>query len=93
MKHLLLTLALIATPAYADNPTPAPQFDGEHGVVPDPVPVGYPYCLRVVWKKEYWHRVKASVYLAPHTRKDIDHFNGVRRLEMGKIVHCQSSDT
>ncbi|WP_282608952.1 hypothetical protein [Pelagibius sp. Alg239-R121] len=95
MKRLLAMLAVVL-PALSVSAEEAPkpnhgaqQEHGEYGPVPNPVPVGYPYCVTVVKTPEYREKYGvASVYRPPQDRIAAGALNFARREGIAILVHC-----
>lgn len=95
MGRTLATLALcmLAWPAMADDAKQPGasdlQMNDQYGPVPNPVPVGYPYCINRVATPEHREEIGLLfVYLPPQDRESAGALNFARREGMAILSHC-----
>ena len=94
MKILVIAAALFSLSALASDKQKDGQMWGTLGEVPDPVPIGYPYCIRIDYKAEHWDsEAKADIFFAPISFQDTKWFAYVRLKNMGRLVHCDEKST
>jgi len=100
MRRVLATIALciLAWPAMAaDSPEPGAndlQMNGEYGPVPNPVPVGYHYCVTRIATPKYREKYGlAAAYLPPQDRAAAGALNFARREGIATLVHCNEEQS
>ncbi len=100
MRRTFATFALciLVLPAVADDVQEpnhgAQQEHGEYGPVPNPVPVGYPYCITRIATPEYREKHGlAAAYLPPQDRAAAGALNFARREGIAILVHCNEEQS
>jgi len=86
----ILAVVLQSAPATAQE-TP-PWIQKEIGI-PDPIPVGFNQCIRVLWSKRAKHDRRISVWRPPFSRKDIVALNAIKTRGLGKLELCNEAPT
>ncbi|WP_282608449.1 hypothetical protein [Pelagibius sp. Alg239-R121] len=94
----ILTLCMLPLPVMADNAKPPGsndlQMNGQYGPVPNPVPVGYPYCITRIATPEYREKYGlAAAYLPPQSREAAGALNFARREGIAVLVHCNEEQS
>ena len=93
MKWLLLIFSLVSAQAFADEKQEDGQMWGVLGPVPNPVPIGYPYCIRAVFLPSARAEDKVHIYFEPLSNEDVRILDGLRKHNLAKLEHCASTDT
>ena len=92
MKILMIFAAFLSVSALASDVQSDEEMRGGKIEIPNPIPIGYPYCVLVLWNHPYNKDVRGSFFDAPHSVQDISDLNTIRDRKLGTLHPCIKSE-